>query len=85
MENRYLNISLAEFHQGQKDTSDGEVWVRCVRGEVRRPEVDEGGDGEPDQGEGHHQVEGDDQGGLQGSHVTADRCYCCGTFIIDYP
>ena len=39
---------------------------------MRRAAAGEGGGGEPDQGEGNHQVEGDGQGGPQGSHVTAD-------------
>ena len=69
-------LSLAELHQGQEDTPDGEVWVRCLRGEVRRPAAGEGGGGQPHQGEGHHQAEGDVQGGSQGSHVTADAVVC---------
>ena len=39
---------------------------------MRRAAPGEGGVGELDQGEGHHQAEGDGQGGPQGSHVTAD-------------
>ena len=43
---------------------------------MRRATAGEGGGGQPDQGEGHHQAEGDVQGGSQGSHVTADAVVC---------
>ena len=43
---------------------------------MRRPAAGEGGGGQPHQGEGHHQAEGDVQGGSQGSHVTADAVVC---------
>ena len=50
---------------------------------MRRATAGEGGGGQPDQGEGHHQAEGDGQGGHQGSHVTPDVMVCLGLIIND--
>ena len=66
---------------------------------MRRATAGEGGEGQLDQGEGHHQAEGDGhhqdqgeghleaegdgQGGDQGSHVTTDAIVCLGLIIND--
>ena len=80
-----VTFLFAEFHKRPENTGDCEVWLRGVRGEVRRAAALERGrrrlhqgldQGEDDhQGENRHQAQGDGicQGDPKGSHVTGNQ------------
>ena len=64
-----VTFLFAEFHKRPENTGDCEVWLRGVRGEVRRAaalergrrRLHQGQDGHLDQGQDDHQGEDDHQ------------------------